>query len=60
MHLAKDLEFKAPVVLARNDDMLPPKKRIDTVSSETELKDVYGTKQGTCSTSTNPARGTAY
>ena len=36
MHLAKGLEFKAVVVMACDDDILPLQDRIETVADETE------------------------
>ena len=31
MHLAKGLEFKCVVVMARDDDVVPPQQRIESV-----------------------------
>ncbi|WP_238258081.1 3'-5' exonuclease [Methylobacterium gnaphalii] len=44
MHLAKGLEFKVVVVLACDDGVLPSQGRIDTVSDEAELEEVYETE----------------
>ena len=45
MHLAKGLEFKAVVVMACDDDILPLQDRIETVADETELDEVYETER---------------
>lgn len=45
MHLAKGLEFKAVAVLACDDGVLPLQERIDTVSDEAELEEVYETER---------------
>ena len=45
MHLAKGLEFKTVVVMACDDDILPLQKRIETVSDEGELDEVYETER---------------
>ncbi|MCP4668904.1 MAG: UvrD-helicase domain-containing protein [Deltaproteobacteria bacterium] len=45
MHLAKGLEFKAVVVMACDDNILPLQERIETVADETELDEVYETER---------------
>ena len=45
MHLAKGLEFKAVVVMACDDDILPLQERIETVAEETDLDEVYETER---------------
>lgn len=45
MHLAKGLEFKAVVVMACDDDVLPLQERIETVVDEPELDEVYETER---------------
>ena len=45
MHLAKGLEFKAVVVAACDDDVLPLQDRIETVTDETALDEVYETER---------------
>ena len=45
MHLAKGLEFKAVVVMACNDGVLPLQARLEAVADETELDDVYETER---------------
>lgn len=45
MHLAKGLEYKAVVVMACDDDVLPLQERIETVADESELDEVYETER---------------
>lgn len=45
MHLAKGLEFKAVVVMACDDEVLPLAERIDSVVEESDLDDVYETER---------------
>ena len=45
MHLAKGLEFKAVVVMACDDDILPLQERVETVADETELDEVFETER---------------
>ena len=45
MHLAKGLEFKAVVVMACDDDVLPLQARIETAADEAELDEVYDTER---------------
>ena len=45
MHLAKGLEYKAVVVMACDDDVLPLQSRIETVADTVELDDVYETER---------------
>ena len=45
MHLAKGLEFKAVVVMACDDDVLPLQERVETVADETELDEVFETER---------------
>jgi superfamily I DNA/RNA helicase len=45
MHLAKGLEFKAVAVMACDDEVLPLQSRIETVTDEVELDDVYETER---------------
>lgn len=45
MHLAKGLEYKAVVVMACDDDILPLQERIETVADETELDEVHDTER---------------
>lgn len=45
MHLAKGLEYKAIVVMACDDDVLPLQERVETVADETELDEIYETER---------------
>ena len=45
MHLAKGLEFKAVIVMACDDEILPLQERIETVADEAELDEVYETER---------------
>lgn len=45
MHLAKGLEFKAVVVMACDDDVLPLRARMEAVADEVELDEVYETER---------------
>ena len=45
MHLAKGLEFKAVIVMACDDGVLPLQARLEAVADETELDDVYETER---------------
>ena len=45
MHLAKGLEFRAVAVMACDDEVVPLQKRIETVSDDSDLDDVYNTER---------------
>jgi superfamily I DNA/RNA helicase len=45
MHLAKGLEFRAVAVMACDDEVIPLQERIETVSDEADLEDVYNTER---------------
>ncbi len=45
MHLAKGLEFRAVVVMACDDEIIPSQKRIETVADESDLQEVYDTER---------------
>lgn len=45
MHLAKGLEFRAVGVMACDDEVIPLQERIETVSDEGDLEDVYSTER---------------
>ena len=45
MHLAKGLEFRAVVVMACDDELLPLAARIETAADEIELDEVYETER---------------
>ena len=45
MHLAKGLEFRAVAVMACDDEIIPLQERIEAVSDESDLEDVYQTER---------------
>ena len=45
MHLAKGLEFRAVVVMACDDEILPLQERIETVGDDADLQEVYETER---------------
>ena len=45
MHLAKGLEFRAVVVMACDDEVIPSQQRIETVADEADLEEVYETER---------------
>lgn len=45
MHLAKGLEFRAVVVMACDDEIIPLQERIETVSDDADLEEVYDTER---------------
>lgn len=45
MHLAKGLEFRAVVVMAVDDEVMPLQQRIEMVSDDTDLEEVYNTER---------------
>ncbi len=45
MHLAKGLEFRAVVVMACDDEVIPLQARIETVVDEADLEEVYNTER---------------
>jgi len=45
MHLAKGLEFRAVVVMACDDEVLPLQERVETVGDESNLEEVYNTER---------------
>ena len=45
MHLAKGLEFRAVVVMACDDEVLPLQERIETVGDDADLQEVYDTER---------------
>ena len=45
IHLAKGLEFRAVVVMACDDEVIPLQSRIEAVSDESDLEDVYQTER---------------
>ncbi|MHB8880076.1 MAG: UvrD-helicase domain-containing protein [Thermodesulfovibrionales bacterium] len=45
MHLAKGLEFRAVVVMACDDEIIPLQSRIESVTDDSDLKEVYDTER---------------
>lgn len=45
MHLAKGLEFRAVVVMACDDEVIPLQERIETVGDAADLQEVYDTER---------------
>jgi hypothetical protein len=45
MHLAKGLEFRAVVVMACDDEIIPSQQRIETVTDDADLQEVYDTER---------------
>ncbi len=45
MHLAKGLEFRAVVVMACDDEVIPLQERIETVGDDGDLQEVYDTER---------------
>jgi superfamily I DNA/RNA helicase len=45
MHLAKGLEFRAVIVMACDDEIIPLQQRIETVGDDADLKEVYDTER---------------
>ena len=45
MHFAKGLEFRAVVVMACDDEVIPSQQRIETVGDDADLEDVYNTER---------------
>lgn len=45
MHIAKGLEFRAVAVMACDDEVLPLQERIETVTDESDLEEVYNTER---------------
>ena len=45
MHFAKGLEFRAVAVMACDDEVIPLQLRIESVSDESDLDEVYATER---------------
>jgi len=45
MHLAKGLEFRAVVVMACDDEIIPLQARIETVAGDADLEEVHNTER---------------
>jgi superfamily I DNA/RNA helicase len=45
MHLAKGLEFRAVAVMACDDEVVPLQERIESITDEADIQDVYDTER---------------
>jgi superfamily I DNA/RNA helicase len=45
MHLAKGLEFRAVVVMACDDEVIPLQERIESVADDADLEEFYNTER---------------
>jgi superfamily I DNA/RNA helicase len=45
MHLAKGLEFRAVAVMACEDEIIPSQARIETITDQSDLEEVYNTER---------------
>lgn len=45
MHLAKGLEFRAVVVMACDDEIIPSQLRIESITDEADLQEIYDTER---------------
>lgn len=45
MHLAKGLEFRAVIVMACDDEVIPDQDRLETIADEAELEEAYATER---------------
>lgn len=45
MHLSKGLEFRAVAIMGCDDEVIPLQERIETVTDEADLEDVYSTER---------------
>lgn len=45
MHLAKGLEFRAVVVMACDDEVIPLQRRMESVADDADLREVYETER---------------
>jgi superfamily I DNA/RNA helicase len=45
MHLAKGLEFRAVVVMACDDEVIPLQERMESVADDADLEEVYNTER---------------
>ena len=45
MHSAKGLEFKAVAVMACDDEVIPLQERIEQVTDDADLEEVYNTER---------------
>ena len=45
MHVAKGLEFRAVVVMACDDGVLPLEERLETLGDDADLEEIYNTER---------------
>jgi len=45
MHLAKGLKFRAVVVMACDDEVIPLQERIEVIGDDADLQEVYDTER---------------
>ena len=45
MHLAKGLEFRAVVIMACDDEVIPLQARIETAAEDSDLEEIYNTER---------------
>ena len=45
MHLAKGLEFRSVAVMACDDEIVPLQSRIESVTDDSDLEEVYNTER---------------
>lgn len=45
MHLVKGLEFKAVAVMACDDEIIPSQERIESITDNADLEDIYNTER---------------
>lgn len=45
MHLAKGLEFRAVVVMACDDEVIPSQERIESAADDSDLEEIYNTER---------------
>ena len=45
MHLAKGLEFRAVIVMACDDEIIPLQERVEAITDEADLEEVYTTER---------------
>ncbi len=45
MHLAKGLEFRAVVVMACDDEIIPLQERIESIGDDADLEEIYATER---------------
>lgn len=45
MHLAKGMEFKAVIVMACDEEVIPSQQRIEKIGDDTDLEEVYNTER---------------